>query len=124
LARDVRIEDVVSHAIGVKVKGKEGFKVFEFIRKNAKTPLGVSNFVTTERDRATEFDLEIYQGNSTVVEECALVGAVHISGLTSLPRAKQRIELRLHTDRDGLIHITITDHTSGHRQEHTVQPRS
>jgi len=92
-AHQDRLQDVVSHCMGVRYRSGEGFYVEHLIRKNANLPTGGKQRFAAERNAI----LLVYEGESERPEECNLRGRLELDNPAG------SIEVALEMDTNGVV---------------------
>jgi molecular chaperone DnaK (HSP70) len=104
LGREIEIQTVTSHALGVETGHGEFTPV---IPANRKTPCEAKRLFTTDRDNMTCLAVNVYQGSSALVKANSLIGTVKIGELTPLPRGKLNIEVTFRVGTDQTLSVTV-----------------
>lgn len=98
-ASNVDIFDVLPLAIGVLADNT----INKVILKNQVVPYGTSRVCKTTVDDQETISVEIYQGNSTIKEECIFLGNLEI---TDIPKGKAgavKLEVKLNVNAEGIL---------------------
>lgn len=104
LGREIEIQTVTSHALGVET----GYGDFApVIPINRKTPCEAKQLFTTDQDNMTSLAVKVYQGASARVESNSLVGTVTIPDLTPRPRGALDIEVTFRVSPDQTLSVTV-----------------
>lgn len=105
--------DVTPMSLGVRTV--QGF--FEkLIESNATIPCEETRSFTTASDMQTAVRLQIYQGESNVVEENTKLGELELYDLRPLPRGQVSIDVTFEVDTNGIILVTARDQATGMEQ--------
>lgn len=98
------IQDITPLAIGVDSAGK----MKHLIEKNTKIPFSRTEKFTTVQDGQESIAVNVYQGNTTLLEECTYLGSIVISDLEPRKAGEVEIYVRLQSDSNGLLFCTVT----------------
>ena len=93
----ISIIQKLSYSIGVRI----GAKFDKLIEKNEKYGTFSKPRKYALADNKNHRDIEVYQGNSTDIKKCFLIGKIPVSDLNL--DAGQEIEIELGTDKSGMV---------------------
>ena len=94
---EISIVQKLSYSIGVRV----GAKFDKLIEKNETYGTFSKPRKYALADNKNHRDIEVYQGNSTDIKKCFLIGKIPVSDLSL--DAGQEIEIELGTDKSGMV---------------------
>lgn len=102
--KSIQVYDILPLGIGVLANGR----VSKLIKKNQYVPYSATkNFVTVEDDQ--EFiNVDVYQGNSNIAEECTFIGRLHIDDIPKAPKGDITVTVTLNVNADGLLKCKAT----------------
>ena len=104
LGREIEIQTVTSHALGVETGSGHFTPVIPI---NRKTPSEARQLFTTDQDNMTSFEVNVYQGSSTWVKSNSLIGTVTIADLTPRPRGELDIEVIFRVSPDQTLSVIV-----------------
>ncbi len=93
--------------------GTVGGYTEKVIEKNTSIPIDRSRTFVTASDNQEKVTIRVYQGESRLAAECALLGEFSISGLRPAARGTVRIEVTFEIDTDGIVNISARDVDTG-----------
>jgi molecular chaperone DnaK len=102
--------DVLAMGIGI---GLPGGRMVTVLPRNTKLPVKKSYEHGTTHDGQTDFELQVFQGDSAKVAECEYLGTLHVSGLPKRPRGEVRISVEFAVGNEGILDVTARDLTTG-----------
>jgi molecular chaperone DnaK len=117
--------DITPHSLGIKcLDDSMGFP-FEFrfapiIRRNTPLPASRSELFHTYRDRQTEVEIDVYQGESDDVRRNHRVGKFMIKGLAPVP-AGNPIVVQLDLNLDGMLKVSARERATGLQKQVVIE---
>jgi molecular chaperone DnaK len=117
--------DITPHSLGIKcLDDMTGFP-FEFkfariIHRNEPLPASRSDVFHTYRDRQTEVEIDVYQGESDDVRRNHRVGRFLVSGLAPVPAGNQ-IVVQFDLNLDGILKVTARERATGLQKQVTIE---
>jgi molecular chaperone DnaK len=116
---DTQIKDVVSHTLGIGLKGD----VYDaLIEKDKYIPHKVNRKgYTTAEDNQTSIYIPVYQGDNPKASLNYQLGEVVISDLTPSPVGTHRFEVTFALDQDGVFFGEILHQQTGQKKEIKLQ---
>lgn len=96
---NLEVFDIIPLSIGVLA---DGF-VTRVINKNQTVPFSYPKLFTTTIDNQEEINIEVYQGNSPLKEECLYLGNLIVKDIPKGPAYKVAISITLSIDSNGLL---------------------
>jgi molecular chaperone DnaK len=117
----LRFTDVSSHSLGaIFVKLPERVKHNSIlIPRFSALPAAKDDFGSTLDDAQRGVVVEVTEGESTVPDECNILGSVTLP----IPQGKSagyRIAIRYEYDRSGILRVVVSDPKTGVRRESTI----
>lgn len=110
----VEVQDVNSHSLGVVALDENDREINSIVlKKDTPIPCKVSGRYVTSVDNQTQLHVQVTEGEDTDLNYVKIVG----EGVMDLPpRPKgSPLEVIFEYDRDGIIHVSVVDLTSGQR---------
>lgn len=95
----VQIFDILPLNIGILSSGK----VLPLIKANSQLPINAEKLFTTSYDNQEFVSIKLYQGNSTLPEECELLGELVIDGIKKAPAGEPNLGIRLAVNADCIM---------------------
>ncbi|KAH0786564.1 heat shock 70 kDa protein 2 [Histomonas meleagridis] len=100
----VKIENVLTHEIGIEIKGCEMFSVFD---KNTKIPVSKEIKVTTEKQQQYNARIRVFMGDNKYTCDNVLLWEYLHGGLEG--RIKPEIIIHFDVNEEGLLNIVVKD---------------
>lgn len=115
--------DITPHSLGLEILDANLQDKNEIlIRKNSPLPATVSRIFYRCFEEQDTVKLTVYQGESTKVDHNLKLGDFQLEGLKDSEELAVHIKFQL--DRNGLLHVTVTDVSSGKTATHTLKRKS
>ena len=115
---EVSLLDITPFALGIRVAGD---KMSTLIPANSKLPAKAEKrFATTEDGQAYAL-VEIYQGGSVIATENRHLGSFRLDDLHA---QQSRVTVAFTVDVDGILSVTATEPTSGHKESVVIEGSS
>ena len=118
--------DVCPFTLGVEVStqvpggGRIGGMFSPIIERNTVVPVSRVQSYFTVRDFQDTLELKIYQGESRLVKENLLLGALTVP-VPKLPAGQARVDVRFTHDSSGLLEVETTTAVTGARQRLVIE---
>ncbi len=117
--------DITPHSLGIKCLDESMGFPFEFrfapiIRRNTPLPASRSELFHTYRDRQTEVEIDVYQGESDDVRRNHRVGKFMIKGLAPVP-AGNPILVQLDLNLDGMLKVSARERATGLQKQVVIE---
>ena len=117
--------DITPHSLGIKCLDESMGFPFEFrfapiIRRNTPLPASRSELFHTYRDRQTEVEIDVYQGESDDVRRNHRVGKFLIKGLAPVP-AGNPIVVQLDLNLDGMLKVSARERATGLQKQVVIE---
>jgi molecular chaperone HscC len=129
--RDLVLTDVCPHSLGVMVvkeirpgQIERGF--FEpIIDRNSTVPISRQTSLSTIRPEQDEIRIQVYQGESRLVDENQKIGELRVAGLRHLPNQKHagEIDVRFTYDMNSVLEVEVTHLATGHKTTKVFEQR-
>ncbi len=117
--------DITPHSLGIKCLDESMGFPFEFrfapiIRRNTPLPASRSELFHTYRDRQTEVEIDVYQGESDDVRRNHRVGKFLIKGLAPVS-AGNPIVVQLDLNLDGMLKVSARERATGLQKQVVIE---
>ena len=90
------------------------------IEKNTPIPIEKSKTFTTSRDGQDRVKIKVYQGESSKVEGCELLGEFEFTGFRIGYRGEVQIQVTFEIDQNGIVSVAATDLETGQKTSTTI----
>ena len=117
--------DITPHTLGIKCLDESMGFPFEFrfapiIRRTTPLPASRSELFHTYRDRQTEVEIDVYQGEHDDVRRDARVGKFMIKGLAPVP-AGNPIVVQMDLNLDGMLKVSARERATGLQKQVVIE---
>ncbi|HVS36923.1 MAG TPA: Hsp70 family protein [Gemmataceae bacterium] len=117
--------DITPHSLGIKCLDESMGFPFEFrfapiIRRNTPLPASRSELFHTYRDRQTEVEIDVYQGEADDVRRNHRVGKFMIKGLSPAP-AGNPIVVQMDLNLDGMLKVSARERATGLQKQVVIE---
>ena len=117
--------DITPHSLGIKCLDDATGFLFEFkfariIHRNSPLPASRSDVFHTYRDRQTEVEIDVYQGESDDVRRNHRVGRFLVQGLAPVPAGNQLV-VQFDLNLDGILKVTARERATGLQKQVTIE---
>jgi molecular chaperone DnaK len=109
-AQGVVLIDVLPMSIGI---GLPGGRVKTIIERNTPLPARKQYGLATTKDGQTDFELAVFQGESSVASECEYLGTLRLTGLPPGPRGMVKIAVTFELGAECLLTVTARELNTG-----------
>ena len=117
--RDFLLLDVVPLALGIETLGGTFSKV---ITANTSLPAEESEVFTTHVDQQTSIEINIYQGERELVQDCRSLGQFKLRGIPPMKAGFPLVEVSFKVDSNGLLRVSAFEKRSGTEAQIEVIP--
>lgn len=115
--KDVLLLDVNPLTLGIETYGG----IFSpLIPRNTTIPCKVTQMYSTAVDGQNSIEVNVYQGERTLVSDNKLIGNFKLGGIPPQPKGTPQVEVAFDIDADGIIKVGATDKKSNKRASITV----
>jgi molecular chaperone DnaK len=116
--------DITPHTLGIKALGSDlgspdPFVFAKILHRNTPLPATRSEVFYTVQDNQARVAVEVFQGESEVVDQNVQVGEFHIEGLARVP-AGNEILVQLDLNLDGMLKVTARERSTGLQKQITI----
>ncbi len=117
--------DITPHSLGIKCLDESMGFPFEFrfapiLRRNTPLPASRSELFHTYRDRQTEVEIDVYQGENDDVRRNSRVGKFMIKGLAPVA-AGNPIVVQLDLNLDGMLKVSARERATGLQKQVVIE---
>ncbi len=117
--------DITPHSLGIKCLDETMGYPFEFrfapiIRRNTPLPASRGELFHTYRDRQSEVEIDVYQGESDDVRRNHRVGKFMIKGLSPVP-AGNPIVVQMDLNLDGMLKVSARERATGLQKQVVIE---
>jgi molecular chaperone DnaK len=114
--QDLKLADVVPLGLGVATKGMMN----TVIPRNTLIPVSITKTYSTAEDNQDSVEINIYQGEATLVTDNNHLGGFILGGILPAPAEEPEIEVTFKVDEDGILHVTGKDMHTGNLNQTTI----
>ncbi|ANZ73552.1 BA75_00429T0 [Komagataella pastoris] len=115
--KDVLLLDVTPLTLGIETFGG----IFSpLIPRNTKVPCKVQQMYSTAVDGQNSIEVNVYQGERSLVRDNKLIGQFKLSDLEPQPKGVPQIKVSFEIDADGIIKVNAKDTTTNQDASITV----
>ena len=119
--KDVLLLDVTPLTLGIETMGSI---MTPLIERNTTIPTSKSQVFSTAQDNQPQVDINILQGERTMVKDNNSLGRFTLSGIESAPRGVPQIEVTFSIDANGIVSVGAKDKKTNKEQSITISNSS
>ncbi|MBX7102797.1 MAG: molecular chaperone DnaK [Gemmataceae bacterium] len=117
--KDMLLLDVVPLSLGIETLGGV---VDKLIYRNSAVPARARTRYTTAVDNQTAVEINVYQGERELAEDCRPLGKFKLAGIPPMPAQFAQVDVTFLVDANGLLTVSAAEQRSGTSMKVTVQP--
>ncbi len=117
--RSMLLLDVVPLSLGIETLGGV---VDKLVYRNSTVPARATTRYTTFVDNQTGVDINVYQGERELTQDCRLLGKFKLGGIPPMPAQLPQVDVTFLVDANGLLTVSAKEQRSGQEMTVTVQP--
>jgi molecular chaperone DnaK len=117
--RSMLLLDVVPLSLGIETLGGV---VDKLVYRNSTVPARATTRYTTFVDNQTGVDINVYQGERELTQDCRLLGQFRLRGIPPMPAQLPQVDVTFLVDANGLLTVSAKEQRSGQEMTVTVQP--
>lgn len=119
LRRDALLLDVVPLSLGIETMGGA---VAKMIVSNTTVPARATEFFSTYADDQTGVEINVYQGERELVQDCRLLGRFTLKGIPPMPAGLPKVEVTFLVDANGILSVEAVEKRSERRASIQIVP--
>ncbi len=117
--RDFLLLDVIPLALGIETLGGTFSKL---VNANTTIPAEATETFTTNVDNQTAIDINIFQGERELVQDCRNLGRFKLRGIPPMKAGFPLVDVTFRVDANGLLTVSAQEKRSGTEAEIEVIP--
>jgi Fe-S protein assembly chaperone HscA len=117
--RSMLLLDVIPLSLGIETLGGV---VDKLVYRNSTVPARATTRYSTFVDNQTGVDINVYQGERELTQDCRLLGKFKLSGIPPMPAQLPQVDVTFLVDANGLLTVSAKEQRSGREMTVTVQP--
>ena len=111
-SRNIALVDVLPLSIGVE---SDNGLMTKIIKKGSKIPIRSKSVFTNDRDNMEELEVEIYQGERSLVKDNILIGKLRMSNISKMPRGKNVIVIEMRVNNNCMLEVFVSERNSDNK---------
>ncbi|MEA2065272.1 MAG: molecular chaperone DnaK [Patescibacteria group bacterium] len=119
--KDVLLLDVTPLTLGIETLGGVSTPLIE---KNTTIPTSKSQIFSTAADGQTSVEINVSQGERSMMTDNKSLGRFILSGIPPSPRGVPQVEVSFDIDANGILNVKAKDKASGKEQSITITASS